>query len=93
MIDLPEDWSDEEIADFRDTVSRILAGMDQVRETLGLEWQMINYPRMREIAERVALIAFDFTVEESVLMATWMLGSARTQMTEDAKAARRREGR
>lgn len=78
----PEDWSEDDVANFKDTVARILAGFEQVRETLDLSWQEVNWKRMRELAERVAMLGFDFKVEEALLIGTWLLGSARQQIQE-----------
>jgi hypothetical protein len=81
-MEYPDDWTPEDVQQFKDTVSRILAGMDQVRSQLDLKWQEVSWKRMRELAERVALMGYDFTVEESVLIGTWMLGSARHQIVQ-----------
>lgn len=79
-MDYPEEWTDEEVQEFKDTVARILAGLDQVRTQLDLDWQDVSWRRLREVAERVALLGHDFTVEEATLVGTWLLGSARHQI-------------
>lgn len=81
-FEYPAEWTEDEVAEFKATVSRILAGFDQVRQELRIDWQEVTWARMRELAHRVALLGFDFKVEEAVLIGTWLLGSARSQISE-----------
>lgn len=85
-MEYPSEWTEQEVQEFKDTVSRILAGLDQVRSQLDVNWQDITWKRMREIAERVALMGFDFSVEEAILIGTWLIGSAKSQI-HDAEAS------
>lgn len=81
-FEYPAEWTEDQVADFKGTVSRILAGFDQVRQELKIDWQEVTWSRMRVLAQRVALLGYDFKVEEAVLIGTWFLGSARHQITE-----------
>lgn len=86
-VEFPPEWDDDDVAAYKDTVSRILAGLDQVRSELRVSWNEITWKRMREIAERVAITFPDFTVQESVLVGTWLLASAKRQIAETEAAA------
>lgn len=81
-IEFPDDWTKEDIEIYKDTVSRILAGLDQVRDELKISWQEVPWSRMREMAERIAITFNDFTLEETIMIGTWLMASARRQVIE-----------
>jgi hypothetical protein len=56
----------------------ILAGLEQVRKTLDLEGA-VTYKRMKELRDRILMSQFDFTLQDTYLVGTWMLSSAMSQ--------------
>lgn len=82
----PEDWTEDDIKQYKDITSSILAGMEQVRKGLDISWTELGWPRMKELAERLAAVGYDFTVFDSYLLGTYLLSSARSQV-RNAEAA------
>jgi hypothetical protein len=82
----PEDWTKDDIKRYEDIVSSILAGFEQVRGGLGISWHELPWKRMRELAERLAQLGFDFTVQDSYLIGTYLLSSAREQIQQSERA-------
>lgn len=80
--DFPEDWTDVDIKDYKDRHAVILAGLEQVRKTMGLTWQEVSWKRMSELVDRILALGYDFSVAESMLIGSWMAASARSQMDE-----------
>jgi hypothetical protein len=68
----------EDAAALEDARRLILAGLEQVRKNLDLEGT-VTYKRMKELAERIMMSQYDFTLADTYLVGTWMLSSAMSQ--------------
>ena len=82
FLDENEEIDDETAKRLRDTSAAILAGLDQMRPAVGLKMGDIPWPRMGELADRLAVETVDWTAAEGYLIGAWMMASSRTQLAE-----------
>jgi hypothetical protein len=78
----------EQVEEVKTTIAQLSAGLEGLRDELGMPWSVMPMKRVRELAEKVADFAADWSAYDSFIVGTFLAASARRQILEDQQAGR-----
>lgn len=73
----------EEEAQIKNVYAAFAAGLEGLRNELGMPWDLVNRGRIDQLAKEIADFAVEWNVNESFLVGTFLAASARAQLRHD----------
>lgn len=72
----------EQEEQYRDWVAAFTAGLEGMRNELGMPWDSVNRKRIDALAKQMLDFAADWSVHDSFLVGTFLAASSRRQLVE-----------